>query len=366
MSNYRYTLEPYTGTNSRYRCPNCLIDKVFVRYIDTVTNKHVHESVGRCNREASCGYHYTPRQFFSDNNTPHNNIKTKTYKPQPTPTNTLISLISYDVFKQSLQINKTVLQVAESNNFIQFLVNRFGIEATNEVICRYFVGTSWYWCGATVFWQIDVKGRIRAGKVMLYNSETGKRIKEPYNYITWMHKVLKLNDFNLKQCFFGEHLLVDKTKAVAIVESEKTAIIASIYFPELIWLASGSLSNLTIEKCNVLKNRKVILFPDADGFSKWAEKAKELEQIATVLVSDLLEREATDEEKRLGLDIADYLTKFDKSELERFRAKKTEKRVVNMQDVNIQNFVDCEDYFKSFNVEVVDNTQQSETDKPPF
>jgi len=56
---------------------------------------------------------------------------------------------------------------------------------------------------------------------MLYSPTTGKRVKEPFNHITWVHKALKQPDFNLKQCLFGEHLLQDKTKPVAIVESEK-------------------------------------------------------------------------------------------------------------------------------------------------
>lgn len=42
---------------------------------------------------------------------------------------------------------------------------------------------------------------------MLYNPTTGKRIKEPYNHVTWVHSVLHKEDYNLKQCFFGEHLL---------------------------------------------------------------------------------------------------------------------------------------------------------------
>lgn len=78
---------------------------------------------------------------------------------------------------------------------------------------RYKVGTSKYWDGATVFWQTDNQNKVRTGKIMLYNPETGKRIKEPYNHVTWVHSVLHKGDYNLKQCFFGEHLLPEE-KAV--------------------------------------------------------------------------------------------------------------------------------------------------------
>jgi hypothetical protein len=75
---------------------------------------------------------------------------------------------------------------------------------------------------------------------MLNNPTTGKRIKEPFNHINWAQKVLKEPEYELKQCFFGEQL-IDKSKPVAIVESEKTAVIASGYLPQFIWLAAGSI-----------------------------------------------------------------------------------------------------------------------------
>jgi hypothetical protein len=145
---------------------------------------------------------------------------------------------------------------------------------------------------------------------MLYNSTTGKRVKEPYNHITWVHKLIQQSDFDLKQCFFGEHLLVDKTKPVAIVESEKTALIASVYLPQFIWLAVGSLTNLNADKCQVLKGRIVTLFPDLNGFEKWSDKAAELSHMAKFMISDLLELKATETEKKKGLDLADYLIRF--------------------------------------------------------
>ena len=116
------------------------------------------------------------------------------------------------------------MQGYEHNNLVQFLVNRFGQKETEDAVRHYFIGSS-SWNNATVFWQIDQNNRIRTGKIMQYNKETGKRIKEPISKISWVHSRLRINDFNLAQCLFGEHLLQDTTKIVAIVESEKTAII---------------------------------------------------------------------------------------------------------------------------------------------
>jgi len=305
MTEHRYTLEPYKGMNTRYRCPGCQQrDKTFSLYMDTETGEHIHPSVGRCNRESNCGYHYTPKQYFQDNNISFDTTKPKAYKSRPAKPQKPVSFIPVEVIKSSLKGH-------EVNHFVKFLINLFGVEVTNELISRYFIATSKYWNGATVFWQIDAKGKVRTGKIMLYSPTTGKRVKKPYNHINWVHKAIKQPGFELKQCLFGEHLLIEKTKPVAIVESEKTAVIASIYLPQFIWLAVGSLTNLNAEKCSILKGRTVTLFPDLNGFDKWSSKAKELSHLAIFTVSDLLERKATEAEKQQGFDLADYLIKFD-------------------------------------------------------
>jgi hypothetical protein len=158
-----------------------------------------------------------------------------------------------------------------------------------ELAGKYHIGNSTYWKGATVFWQVDILGRVRAGKIMLYDPDTGKRVKSPFEHINWAHKIFNLEGFELKQCFFGEHLLRDCEKPVAVVESEKTAIIASTYFPDFTWIASGSLNNLNAEICSVLKGRRVTLFPDLNCFEKWSKKALALRHIASFSVSDILE-----------------------------------------------------------------------------
>ena len=292
--------------NTRYRCPICQQrDKTFSLYIDTETGEHIHPTVGRCNRESNCGNHYTPKQYFQDNNISLDTFQPKAYKPRlVTPPQKPVSFIPLDVFKASLNAHET-------NHFVLFLITLFGVEVASQLVSRYFIATSKYWNGATVFWQIDTQGKVRTGKIMVYSPSTGKRIKEPFNHISWTHKALKQPLFELRQCLFGEHLLIDITKPVAIVESEKTAVIASVYLPQFIWVAVGSLTNLNAEKCSILKGRTVTLFPDLNGFDKWSSKAKELSHLAIFTVSDLLERKATEAERKQGFDLADYLIKYD-------------------------------------------------------
>jgi hypothetical protein len=301
---HRYTLEPYKGMNSRYHCPSCQHKKKFSRYIDTETNEHISPNVGRCDRESKCGHHYTPKQYFQDNNISFDTTQPVAYIQRPiAPPPKPVSFIPVELFKASLKAH-------EANHFVQFLVGLFGAEVASGLVSRYFIATSKHWNGATVFWQIDTSGKVRTGKIMLYNPTTGKRVKNLELPVYWVHKALKQPEFELKQCLFGEHLLIDKTKPVAIVESEKTAVIASVYLPQFIWVAVGSLTNLHAEKCSILKGRTVTLFPDLNGFDKWSSKAEELSHLAIFTVSNLLELKATEAERQQGFDLADYLTKF--------------------------------------------------------
>lgn len=293
--------------NTRYHCPSCQQrDKTFTRYIDTETGEHIHPTVGRCNRESKCEHHYTPKQYFQVNNVSFEAAQPFTLKPRPVVTQAKpASFIPVEVFKASLNT-----KAFEANHFVKYLTTLFGVKVASQLVSRYFIATSKHWSGATVFWQIDRRGKVRTGKIMLYSPTTGKRVKEPFNHINWVHKALKQPEFELRQCLFGEHLLIDESKPVAIVESEKTAVITSVYLPQFIWLAVGSLANLKAERLSILQGRTVTLFPDLNGFEKWSNKAAELSSLATFTVSDLLERKATQAERKQGLDLADYLIRF--------------------------------------------------------
>lgn len=160
-----------------------------------------------------------------------------------------------------------------------------------------------------------MNGKVRTGKIMKYDAKTGHRIKEPHNMVTWVHSEIKNTDFTLRQCFFGEHILTDtsKNKVVAIVESEKTAIIATHFISDFVWLATGGMNGcFNKEAVDVLRGREVILVPDLGATDKWKAKMPMLQYVCkSVVISNILEDNATEEQKAKGLDIADFLLMSD-------------------------------------------------------
>ena len=193
----------------------------------------------------------------------------------------------------------------KNNKFIQWLKSRFAIEEVKEVIERYLIGSSNHWKGGTVFWQIDKFQRVRGGKIMLYNASNGKRVKEPYNHINWVHTVLKTPHFNLKQCLFGEHLVNEyPNKLVAVVEAEKTAAYMSIIHPDKLWLATGSKGNFKYELLKSLYGRIIVAYPDKSEFNTWNEVAILLkEKRFDINIDETLENTNLPD----GSDLVDYL-----------------------------------------------------------
>ena len=157
----------------------------------------------------------------------------------------------------------------ENIDFIKFLVNEFGTSKTEEIISKYYLCGSTKNSGAVIFWQIDKNKKVRTGKVMDYNPDSGKRI----GYPSWVHSFAP--DYSLKQCFFGEHL-IQIDKPVAIVESEKAACILSVCNPAFTWIASGGSSGLNQKKCGALRGYDVTLFPDHGKYREWQKRASEI------------------------------------------------------------------------------------------
>ena len=299
--NHRFKLEPYKGVGSRHTCPECKHKRCFSRYIDTEEHIRFPEHVGRCDREQKCGYHFTPKEYFEQNPERQTQTYERIARPVPPPLPT--GYIDATLVERSMNRYR-------ENRLFQFLTSQLGESEALRLMRLYRVGTANHWQGATVFWQTDTQDRVRTGKIMLYNPTTGKRIKEPHNHITWVHSILHKEGFNLRQCFFGEHLLpTDTAKSVAIVESEKSALIASSYLPQYIWIASGGKNGcFRDENLSVLRGRNVILFPVLGATEDWASKIPTMQRMGiTVKLFDYLEQNTTEKQRAEGFDIADFL-----------------------------------------------------------
>jgi len=308
MSEYRFHLEKYR-CGSKIDCPNCGRKRCFVRYIDEQGTVRFPSSVGKCDHEQSCGYHYTPREYFRDNPEAVSNNDRRIER----------------IFRQSVRhtrrakiepscipdrIVRASLSHYDKNPLYRYLCGVFGEEETARLFSLYRIGTSAKWGGSTVFWQTDETGKVRTGKVMLYSPETGRRVKEPQARVSWAHAELRLPDFNLRQCLFGQHLLpLYPDRTVFMVESEKSAVIAAHYMPDVLWLATGGKNGcFNVRTVEALRGRDVILLPDLGATDAWQKKLPMLRHVCrSVAVSTLLEDMATDEQRHQGLDIADFL-----------------------------------------------------------
>lgn len=284
--NYKYTLEK---GSRKHNCPQCG-KKTFVRFVNNETCKYLPMEFGRCDRENKCGYWRTSKCEF-------NYSKIKDY-PRP-------QLISYHPIEMIERSGRNFKQ----NNFVQFLKSLFCEDEVKSVIRKYLLGTSKLWNGATIFWQIDNNQKIRHGKIMLYNIHTGKRAKDANGkaFINSVRSTLKLQDYNLRQCMFGLHLINEsETRMVAIVESEKTAIVMSLFKPEYVWLATGSKQGFKYEMLEPLKGFKLIVFPDKSEYRDWLDMAKSLRNFGfDISVSKFIEETDFAE----GSDLADVFIK---------------------------------------------------------
>ena len=270
MIQFKYKLDK---SSKKFVCPKCG-KRTFVKYIETETGNYLTDDLGRCDRETNCCYHKPP-------------------KGKENKTIEIINIPKLPPTYHSLELVQKSFLNCSQNNFVAFLQTLFTSDEVMGAVNKYLIATSNHYAGATIFWQIDNLELIHAGKILQYNSETGKRVKdqEGKSLINWVHSVSKLKDFNLKQCLFGLHLIKERnTNTIAIVEAEKTAVVMSLFKPEYTWLSTGSKQGFKYEMLLPIKQYKIIAFPDKSEFNDWHKKANELNnQGFNISVSDLIE-----------------------------------------------------------------------------
>lgn len=211
MARYRYELDRKRGRAYIHICPRCG-KRDLRRYVDTDTGQYLNDKVGRCNREIKCGYHYKPREYFADNWwLKDDEATTNNYARQPVKPES-----KKNVTHECLPIKAVYARCQDErriNSYTRWLVRLYGEEALLDIIRKYNIGTVKDAKDSVIFWQIDTEGKVRTGKIMYYNEQTGKRIKDGSKpKADWIHarleRVGQLSaDFELKQCLYGKHLL---------------------------------------------------------------------------------------------------------------------------------------------------------------
>lgn len=320
MSQHRFILKPYKGRQSRTYCPQCE-QREFSPYIDTTTNELIHPTVGRCNRESNCGYHLTPSEWFKDHPTDsfaHNGTKLHSFAVQPQQPPRPIDTLPMSCVEKS--VAKTLTPKGLSD-FTRWLALQFDQHTWERLIKDYHLGTADD--KGTIFWQVDGNSKVRTGQILHHVISADYRdCKRNHDqHPDWVHSRLMRADkldkgFNLVQCLFGEHLLSrEPDNIVALCEGQKNAIIGSGVCPQWLWVATCGKSGLTAERLQPLKGRKVLVFADLDAHDQWSEKLRSMSLKVgfTYTMFDKMQDIATDEDRRQGLDIADYLLqKFEK------------------------------------------------------
>lgn len=125
----------------------------------------------------------------------------------------------------------------------------------------------------TTFPTYDEQDRLCSVKTIPYPTHKHQRIKGKKGA-----EVIWQKGKNLPTCFFGANLIKQCSShlSVSIVESEKSAVIGTLYDTSTLWLATQSKGNFsTSESCMAfmgsIKGRVIHVWPDADALEEWRE-----------------------------------------------------------------------------------------------
>ena len=162
------------------------------------------------------------------------------------------------------------------NTFVDFLSTLFDEAQVAAAVERYCIGGDSQ--GRTIFPNIDTEGRCVGGAVIPYlPSGHRDRGKKPSTIHAELKKKNKTFPPQGDQVLFGSHLLrLYPTASVGVVEAQKSAVILSIVYPHIIWVATAGKTNFNERMVAPIYDRNVVAYPDMDGVQEWTERASAL------------------------------------------------------------------------------------------
>lgn len=276
-----------TGTRENLtHCPACG-KRAFRPYLDELTGERV-ERHGRCNREEKCGHSSFPFELLG-------------MRPQGTP---IPAAPRRERIQTTFIHGGITVDLDCTTDLHEFIRARFGAMELRKTYERFQIGgTVHQGHRYAIFWHIDQDHNVHTGKMMRFAIQTRgglqvcKRVKEP-GAVNWVHAAIPLHDENGARVKFGQgagevvftqtlfglpQLKMRPHDPVAIVEGYKAAIIASIYYPHIVWLAADALNSLTAYEnrgkfplMEPLRGRGAYLVADFRTRDKWQSEAEKI------------------------------------------------------------------------------------------
>ena len=257
-------------------CPKCG-KRSLVRYVDTLNNfAYLPDHVGKCDHEQSCGYWYSAREWQNDEGGGQSwQSFMQSRKPQE-PQREEFATVPMEIITKSVP---TADRLARCN-FLAWL-QKIGFsdgEIMRAVEAYRLGGTS---RGEIIFPEISPGNVCRAAKIMQYSpdghrrpvfsfrDEAGELVEIGVDWVEsrlrkldagklgerkqWMLKYKIPEGKRTAKHLFGLHLLnTDQAKPVAIVESEKTAVLFSMIDSRFLWMATGGCQQIKAAFANSL------------------------------------------------------------------------------------------------------------------
>ena len=287
MTDYKYILQPYRP-GSKGTCPECERKNCFTYYINKETGERLSDDCGICDHKNSCGHHYPPKAYFHDHPTHSEDWQRKELrKPMKLPAPPAPATLRATAPAMGVPEHLVAQSHGADSTFMQWLGTKMpDQEAVQRAYDTFRLGATKD--GGVIFWQIDTKGLVRTGHIMHYDAD-GHRCGAQ----NWVHAIMKRNgqlprDWTLTQCFFGEHQLAERPDdTVCLVESEKSAVILTVLYPQFVWLSSCGCGGLNAGKAEVLKGRRLVVYPDSGTLEKWRKAMAATQGIRYSFVTDL-------------------------------------------------------------------------------
>jgi len=175
-----------------------------------------------------------------------------------------------------------------SSNLFLFLVTKFESKYVRRAILKYKVTSPSFDSSLNIFWQIDSSKNVVDGRILKFDKVSGKNLSD-----TDKTKAVLISEIfeqtigcysYHKKTLFGLHRLTkSNTLPICIVEDEMTAIMASIIFPNSLWLATSG-QTLDYSLFSPVFGQNVTLFPNNENFEEWKIQANNFEfNLSTML-----------------------------------------------------------------------------------